>query len=226
VWDRRCKGAFEKLKAKLASAEVLAHYDPGLPVKLDCDASAYGIGAVLSHQYPDGSERPIAYASRTLTSAEVNYAQLEKEGLALIFGVKKFHKYLYGRRFTLVTDHKPLLAILGSKKKLPTLAAARLQRWAIFLMGYQYDLEFRPTGQHCNADGFSRLPRVTEDGEEEPLEFGAAACNIIQIETLPLSAKSLQQSTLKDPELAPVLRYTREGWPQEVADAIKPYSHA
>lgn len=148
-----------KLKSKLASAEVLAHYDPQLPIKLDCDSSAYGVGAVLSHQYPDGSERPIAYSSRTLSTAEKNYAQLEKEALSLIFGVKKFHRYLYGRRFTIVTDHKPLLAILGSKKCLPTLAAARLQRWAIFLLGYQYDLEFRPTGKHCNADGFSRLPR-------------------------------------------------------------------
>jgi hypothetical protein len=86
----------------------------------------------LSHLYSDGSERPIAYASRT---GEKNYAQLEKEALALIFWVKRFHKYLYGRRFTLVTDHKPLLAILGSKKSLSTLAVVRLQRWAIFFIG-------------------------------------------------------------------------------------------
>ena len=136
--------AFEELKSKMASTEVLAHYDTAVPLKLDCDASAYGVGAVLSHLYEDGSERPIAYASRTLSSAERNYAQIEKEGLALIFGVKKFHKFLYGRHFTLVTDHKPLMAIMGSKRGLPALAAARLQRWAILLMGYQYDLAFRP----------------------------------------------------------------------------------
>ena len=133
-WGHNCEEAFTRLKSKLVSVEVLAHYDPQLPVKLDCDASAYGVGAVLSHHYPDGSERPIAYASRTLSAAEKNYAQIEKEGLSLIWGVKKFHKYLYGRKFTLVTDHKPLLAILGSKRSLPTLAAARLQRWALFLM--------------------------------------------------------------------------------------------
>ena len=84
-WTRECKMAFEELKSKMASTEVLAHYDTAVPLKLDCDVSAYGVGAVLSHLYEDGSERPIAYASRTLSSAERNYAQIEKEGLALIF---------------------------------------------------------------------------------------------------------------------------------------------
>ena len=66
---------------------MLAHYDQGLPLKLDCDASAYGVGAVLSHTFPDGSVRPIAYASRTLSAAEKNYAQIEREGLSLVFGI-------------------------------------------------------------------------------------------------------------------------------------------
>ena len=155
-WSGECQKAFDELKTQLASSDVLVHYDPSRPLKLDCDASSYGVGAVLSHVFPDGLERPVAYASKTLTQSERGYSQLEKEALSLVYGVNKFHQFIYGRRFTLVTDHKPLTTILSPKKGLPTLAAARLQRWAIRLAAYQYDIEFRSTEKHCNADGFSR----------------------------------------------------------------------
>ena len=82
-----------------------------------------GIGVVISHIFPNGDERPIAYASRTLSNSEKNYAQLERETLSLIYGVQKFHQYLYGRPFVLYTDHKPL-----TKKGIPPLSPARLQR--------------------------------------------------------------------------------------------------
>ena len=118
------------------------HYDTSLPLKLACDASHYGVGAVIAHMLPSGEEKPIAYGPRTLSKMEQNYAQVEKEALAIIFGIQKFHQYIYGRKF-LVTDHKPLTTILSqSKGGLPALAAARRQWWAIMLSTYQYDIEF------------------------------------------------------------------------------------
>ena len=99
----------------------------------------------LSLMCADGEEHPIAYASRTLTASEKNYSQLEKEALSLVFGVRKFHQYLFGRHFTLITDHKPLTTILGPTRGVPPLIAARLQRWALFLTAYTYKIEYRST---------------------------------------------------------------------------------
>ena len=114
-----------KAKQLVGSAPVLAHYDPKLPIKMAGDASTYGIGAVLSHVFPDG-ERPVAFASRTLSSSEKNYSQIEKETLSLIFGITKFHQYLCGRHFMLVTDHKPLTTLLSPSRGIPPLVAAQL----------------------------------------------------------------------------------------------------
>ena len=187
---------------------VLAHYNPDLPLRLAADASAYGIGAVISHVMPNGEERPIAFASRILQPSKCNYAQLEKEALALIFGIKKFHQYLFGRRFTLITDHKPLLAILGPKKGVPSLAAARLQRWALLLSAYNYQLEFKPTEQHSNADGLSRLPLQSQSSLGGVPE--ASIHNIRQIEAIPITSQAVKCATRKDKVLSKVLHYTQK----------------
>ena len=84
----------------MTSDKVLSYYDPNKPVKLACDASPYGLGSVLSHLMDDGTVRPIAFASRTLTKFERAYSQIDKEALTLYWGVVKFHTYIYGRRFT------------------------------------------------------------------------------------------------------------------------------
>ena len=99
-WSPRCEEAFKKTKDSLSSSNVLVHYDPSLTVILESDASQYGIGAVIFHHFPNGDERPNAYATRSLNLSEKNYSQIEKEGFAIIFGVTKFYLYLFGRKFT------------------------------------------------------------------------------------------------------------------------------
>ena len=221
-WTDQREQAFKQAKQCLTSPNVLVHYDPTLPIKLAGDASAYGIGAVISHTLPDGSERPIAFTSRTLNASERNYAQLEKEALSLIFGVKKFHEYLYGRRFTLLTDHKPLTTILGPKTGVPPLAAARLQRWALLLSACEYDLEFRPTAQHANADGLSRLP-LSIIADAGTATSDSDVFNVGQIEALPVTAMQLRKVTRQDPILSKVVTFTRNGWPSIVPENLKPY---
>ena len=94
-WTQNCQYSFVRIKEALTSAKVLAHFNPELPLGLACDASAVGIGAVLFNRYPDGMERPVAYASKSLNEAEKNYSQIEREALSIIYGVKKFHQCLY-----------------------------------------------------------------------------------------------------------------------------------
>ncbi|KAK7909343.1 hypothetical protein WMY93_014027 [Mugilogobius chulae] len=143
-WTEKCENAFKEVKLALSKSEALAHFDPQLPIQLACDASPYGVGAVVSHIMPSGEERPIAFASRTLSKAESNYAQIEREALSIVFGVKKFHQYLYGRKFTLLTDHRPLTSIFGPHTGIPSMAASRMQRWALLLSAHQYEISKWP----------------------------------------------------------------------------------
>ena len=135
-WCVEQEQAFKEVKELLHSAKLLVHYDPEKDIVLSCDASPYGLGAVLSHVMKNGSEKPVGFASRTLTAAEKGYSQLDKEGLAIVFAVKRFHQYLYGRVFKIYTDHKPLMSLFSETRGIPPLASARIQRWALILSAY------------------------------------------------------------------------------------------
>ena len=92
-WTEQCEQVFKDAKDRLTSAAILAHYDPQMLLHLAGDVSAYGVGAVISQVYPNGSERPVAHACRTLSASKRNYSQLEKEALSLIFGLHRFYQY-------------------------------------------------------------------------------------------------------------------------------------
>ncbi|EYC29726.1 hypothetical protein Y032_0006g3147 [Ancylostoma ceylanicum] len=141
TWTPECQSSFDRIKATLKSDLLLTHFNPGLPIIVAADASNHGIGAVLSHRFPNGSEKAIYHASRALTPTQQKYSQIEKEALALVFAVQKFHRIVHGRHFTLRTDHKPLFAIFGSKKGVPVYSANRLQRWATTLLNYNFTIE-------------------------------------------------------------------------------------
>jgi hypothetical protein len=127
--------------AVLLSPALLTYYDPRLPVIVSADASQHGIGVTISHKLYDGRECVVEHASRTLTAAEAAYSQIEKEALALVWAVKKFHRYLLGRPFNLRTDQKPLLAIFQGKQGISIYFASRLQRWALTLANYDFTLK-------------------------------------------------------------------------------------
>jgi hypothetical protein len=138
TWKEEHIAAFKELKDTLNKVVPLKVFDPDLQVVLIVDASPYGVGDQLCNRTEDGKLLTVAFASATLSSAESLYPHYEKEALSLIFAVKKFHRYLYGRVFTVLTDSLPVSLIFNEHKEIPISAHPRLVRWALFLSGYHY----------------------------------------------------------------------------------------
>jgi len=155
VWDDKMEEAFISLKTSLITEPLLQYPDFSRPFVLTTDASNEAIGAVLS-QGPIGKDPPVAYASRTLTKAEKGYPTIELELLAIIWGCKYFRQYLYGRKFTIVTDHRPLTWIFNVKDP-----SSRLLRWRLLLEVYQYEVTYKKGSHNTNVDALSRI-HVTE----------------------------------------------------------------
>lgn len=149
-WGEKCNASFEELKNFLTREPILQYPDFTRELLLTTDASNEAIGSILS-QAPLGKDLPICFYSRTLNKAEYNYSTTKKELLAIVDSVKHFRPYLFGQRFTIITDHKPLTWLMNCKDP-----SSRLMRWRLKLMEYDYQIRYKPGKVNTNADALSR----------------------------------------------------------------------
>ncbi|KAK3917257.1 hypothetical protein KUF71_026111 [Frankliniella fusca] len=199
-----CQKAFDNTKKLLQSSDLLMHFDPELPIILSTDASPVGVGCVLAHVVKvDGKviERPVMFASATLTSAQQNYSQVDREAFAVIFADTKLYKFLWGRQFTICTDNSAIQRILSPDKGLPLRTNHRLQHWATILQGFNYQIVHRKSSLMSVPDALSRLPSPVSLNYVTPLI------------KLPITVDVVSEQTLSDPLLSKVIDFTHHGWP-------------
>lgn len=212
VWTPHQKKAFEDIKRVLSSTPVLRYYNVNDDVTLQADASSYALGAAILQE-----SQPVAYASRSLTKAERNYPQIEKEALAIRFACKKYHAYIYGKRLTVETDHKPLESIF---KKPITSAPPRLQRILLDIAPYAPKIIYKKGETMHIADILSRDCDNDEPSDDEEFEVLDFICVSEQ------AATRIKAATNRDKTLQQLQRIVREGWPENresVPNDLKPY---
>lgn len=206
-WGEEQEIVFKRAKELILNNNILEHYDPNKEIIVTCDASPYGVGAVLAHLV-DGAEKPVLFSSSTLNDAQKNYSQTQREALAVIFAVTKFHKYLYGKKFIIHTDHKSLLQIFSNKKELNAVAAARLQRWAIQLSMYDFEIRYQKGKQIGQADALSRLPL---GDETEVSDFAINFCTLMSNEGILPDREIIERETRKDKLLTRIIQAFKQG---------------
>lgn len=197
-WTDEHARAFEEIKQQMSKPNVLGYYDVNDRTRVIADASPVGLGAVLI-QYNDQNEpRIIAFASRGLTDVEKRYAQTEKEALALVWSIERFHHYVYGRSFELVTDHKPLETIFGQHSR----PCARIERWVLRLQSYKYKVIYKP-GKSNIADPLSRLACPVSAVEENLCSQATEYVNWIVAKAEPKAVKinEIESESAKDPAI-------------------------
>ena len=215
-WGSEQDLALQQIKELVTTTPILSYYNPTETLVIQCDASQYGIGAVLMQ-----NGKPLSYASRAMTPTETRYAQIEKEMLAILFSVRRFHQYTYGRKVQILTDHKPLQSIV---KKPLCMAPRRLQGMMLKLQEYDVDVTYLPGKEMYIADLLSRsyLPNDKGGGEFE---------SVSHVTNLPIRRERLlkiQNASEADPVIKKLRGVISDGWPEEkinVPVELHPYFH-
>ena len=223
MWGDAQDQAFKNVKEELLKPTTLAHYNSTAETKVSADASMLGLGAVLL-QRTEGLWRPVAFASRSLSDAETRYAQIEKEALASTWACEKFSKYILGMKFTIETDHKPLVPLLGYKElhQLPP----RILRFRLRLSRYNYTIVHVPGKILNTADALSRDPLPRQETNDEEQDFESLI--IADIQYLPATQRKLDEirkEQQSDTTCSTVSNYCQHGWPPKtkVNNEIIPY---
>lgn len=226
-WDEQQKTAFVQIKRALTKSPVLALYDPNLETTVSADASSYGLGAVLLQKQLDGTIRPVAYISRSMSPTEQRYAQIEKEALALTWACERFADYLIGIKFHIETDHKPLVPLLSTKllDELPI----RVQRFRMRLLRYDFTISHTPGKELGTADVLSRAPTSSLSTADHSLQEQVDAYVQLVMDSLPATRPRLAEikaAQEADEVCQKVVKYCREGWPTRVFGVLKKYQSA
>lgn len=214
VWTDACQQAFDELKRQLSQYPLLAFYDDrsALTLRINTDASNVGIGGVLHQVTPDGRLQPVQYLSRALSKREKRYSVIEKECLAMVWCISKLRPYVYGRDFTLITDHHPLCWLNKQSSK-----NGRLDRWSLQLQEYSFTIKHISGSSNCVADCLSRYPlQQLDDSVEDQIDVMHGQLNAILPTTDPsfFDATRIPDLQRSDPTLFRILAAIADSKPQ------------
>ena len=228
VWEEPQKSALREVKHLLTSAPVLALFDPSRETVVSADASSYGIGAVLLQRQDDGELKPISYISRSLTTTEQKYAQIEKEALAFTWACERLSDYLLGLHFHIHTDHK-LLIPLFSVKNLDELPL-RVQRFRLRMMRFSFSISHVPGKDMVVADALSRAPTSDPTSTDQLLKEEAAAYVRVVLSSLPATENrtaEIRECQAQDSVCREVMLYCQTEWPESksISEAVRPFYH-